>query len=158
MPYAVRVLDIVPHPIAAARGHGRTQNYIKNLFALLDEVWRFLRANPQVKQLGLNVFLYWGDPDADLLSSDPGLPIEAGVKVAAPFESTGRVTCSATPGGTVATVAHIGPYEKLPGAHSALRHWCKENNRQMAGTTWEEYGHWNEDPAKLRTDVFYLLK
>jgi len=158
MSYFVRIANVRPQPLAAARGHGGTHNYIKNLFALLDEVWQFLRANPQVKQLGLNVFLYWGDTDKDLLRTDPGLPIEAGVKVAVPFESTGRVTCSATPGGTVATVSHIGPYEKLSEAHSALRHWCKENNRPMAGTTWEEYGHWNEDPGKLRTDVFYLLK
>ncbi len=24
-------------------------------------------------------------------------------------------------------------------------------------TSWEVYGHWSEDPAQLRTDVFYLL-
>jgi hypothetical protein len=24
--------------------------------------------------------------------------------------------------------------------------------------SWELYGHWEDDPAKLRTDVFYLLR
>jgi hypothetical protein len=31
----------------------------------------------------------------------------------------------------------------------------------LAGPNWEVYGHWtdewNSDPAKIRTDVFYLL-
>jgi hypothetical protein len=27
----------------------------------------------------------------------------------------------------------------------------------MTGVDWEIYGHWDDDPAKLRTDVFYLL-
>jgi hypothetical protein len=32
----------------------------------------------------------------------------------------------------------------------------------LAGPNWEIYGHWldewNNDPAKIRTDVFYLLQ
>ncbi|MDB5328046.1 MAG: Bacterial transcription activator, effector binding domain, partial [Phycisphaerales bacterium] len=32
----------------------------------------------------------------------------------------------------------------------------------MAGPNWELYGHWdqswNDDPSKIRTDVYYLLK
>jgi len=27
----------------------------------------------------------------------------------------------------------------------------------FAGPNWEIYGHWTDDPAQLRTDVFYLL-
>ena len=158
MHYDVQVRVVGPQPLAAARGHGNAQNFLRNLFALLDEVWKFLRANPQVPQQGLNVFLYWGDPDQDLFQTDPGMPIEAGVKVAAPFTGSGNVVCSATPGGTVATVLHVGPYDKLGEAHAALRDWCRQNNRLPAGPSWEAYGHWDDDPQKLRTDVFYLLK
>jgi len=158
MHYDVRMFDAGPQLLAAARGHGKKHDYVKRLFALLDEVWKFLKANPQVKHLGINVFLYHGEADKDLFATDQGLPVEAGVRVSAPFESAGKVVCSATPSGTVATVAHIGPYEKLGEAHAALREWCKANNRPMAGPNWEVYDHWNEDPNKLRTDVFYLLK
>ena len=27
----------------------------------------------------------------------------------------------------------------------------------IAGPNWEVYTHWEEDPAKLRTEVYYLL-
>jgi len=155
--YEVQIHDVSPQPLAAGRGYGNAQNYIDHLFALLDEVWKFLKANPHVKHEGLNVFLYFDQWDKGLLQNDQGMPIEAGVKVVAPFEGEGRVVCSATPGGTVATAVHIGPYAKLGEAHSAVRNWCKDNGRTLAGPFWEIYGHWNDDPTKLRTDVFYLL-
>jgi effector-binding domain-containing protein len=158
MRYDVQIREVKPHPLAAARGRGNVQNYLTRLFALLDEVWRFLKASPRVVNPGCNVFLYWNEEDKDLFHTDEGIPIEAGVQVAAPFEGAGRVVCSATPGGTVATAAHIGPYEKLSEAHAAVRDWCRRNGHTLTGPNWEIYGDWEDDAEKLRTDVFYLLK
>jgi len=158
MPYEVQICEVAPKPLAAAHGHGNARNFVPQLFALLDEVWKFLKANPQVRQEGLNVFLYFDEDDQRLLHTEQGLPVAAGVKVAAPFAGAGKVVCSATPGGTVATTVHIGPYERLSEAHAAVRAWCKDNHHPIAGPNWEIYGHWNEDPAQLRTDVFYLLQ
>ena len=158
MQYSVQIVEVSPQPLAAARGYGNAQNLIPHLFELLDEVWKFLKANPHIKHEGLNVFLYYGEDGKDLLHTEQGLPIEAGVKVTAPFAGAGKVVCSATPGGTAATVVHIGPYENLSEAHAALRDWCNDNHRRIAGPSWEIYDHWNDDPGKLRTDVFYLLK
>jgi hypothetical protein len=42
-------------------------------------------------------------------------------------------------------------------AHDAIRQWCRDNERQIAGPNWEVYGHWSDDPDQRRTDVFYLL-
>jgi hypothetical protein len=39
-----------------------------------------------------------------------------------------------------------------------VRCWCKGNNRATAGPSWEISGDWDDDPEKLRMDVFYLLK
>jgi effector-binding domain-containing protein len=158
MGYEVKICDVGPQPLAAVRGHANAQNFLGQLFVLLDEVWTFLRANPHVKHEGLNVFLYDHENDSSLLDTEQVMRIEAGVKVAEPFTGSGRVVCSATPSGTVATVAHIGPYDKLSEAHSAVRTWCKDHNHPIAGASWEIYDHWNDDPNKLRTDVFYLLK
>ncbi|MBI3943741.1 MAG: GyrI-like domain-containing protein [Chloroflexi bacterium] len=157
MKYDVQISEVAPQPLAAAQGHGNAQNYVQQLFALLDEVWNFLRGHPQIQHKGLNVFLYHGEDDKDLLRTDQGLPIVAGVILAGPFESAEKVVAATTPGGTVATAVHIGPYEQLSEAHAALRKWCKDNNRPIAGPSWEIYGHWDDDPDKLRTDVFYLL-
>jgi effector-binding domain-containing protein len=158
MQYEVKLCEVVPQPIAAALGHANAHNYVDRLFALLDQVWTFLRANPQVKHEGLNVFLYHDESGKDLLDTEQGMPIEAGVKVLAPFAGAGNVVCSATPSGTVASVVHFGPYERLSEAHSAVRKWCKDNNHPIAGPNWEIYGHWNDDPNQLRTEVFFLLK
>ena len=69
---------------------------------------------------------------------------------------------SATPAGSVATAVHFGPYAQLHEAHQAIREWCANRGYDFAGPNWEIYGHWtdecNSDPAKIRTDVFYLLK
>ena len=62
-----------------------------------------------------------------------------------------------TPAGTVATVVHWGAYDKLGGAYDALRKWSKETGRVFAGPFWEVYGHWSDDPAQVRTDIFQLL-
>jgi effector-binding domain-containing protein len=72
------------------------------------------------------------------------------------------VVGSVTPAGEVATVAHFGPYGGLGDAHRAIRDWCAANHRTLAGPNWEVYGHWvpewNDDPSKIRTDVYYLLR
>ena len=63
----------------------------------------------------------------------------------------------ATPAGTVATTVHMGPYDQMKPAHEAIHQWARENGRKLAGPSWEVYGHWSDDPAQLRTDIFYLL-
>jgi effector-binding domain-containing protein len=94
---------------------------------------------------------------------DPSAPnfvmdIEVGAEVDAPFTGGEGVECSQTPGGTVAKTVHIGAYNKLGQAHNAIRAFCKQNGKQLAGTCWELYGHWTDDESKLTTDVFHLLR
>jgi effector-binding domain-containing protein len=111
------------------------------------EVWAFVRS-AGLPHPGRNLALYL----------DGEINLECGVELAGPFQSDGRVIASRTPAGLVATTAHFGPYDRLGGAHEAIRRWCDENGRQPAGPSWELYGHWDDDPAKLRTDVYYLLR
>jgi effector-binding domain-containing protein len=47
---------------------------------------------------------------------------------------------------------------RLSEAYSAIQNWSKESGRQFAGPFWELYGHCNDDPAKVRTDIYYLLR
>lgn len=155
--YDVQIQTVKPHLLAAVQGIAHGGNLVPQLFQLLDKVWKFLKANPAVKNEGLNVFLYNGEPGNDLLHNGSGLPVVAGVIVPNRFPDAGELKCLATPAGRVTTVTHIGPYEKLPEVHAAVRDWCQSNRRKMAGPSWELYGHWNEDVQKLRTDIFYLL-
>ena len=43
-------------------------------------------------------------------------------------------------------------------AHDAVMAWCRQHGHETALPFWEIYGDWDDDPAKLRTDVLYLLK
>ena len=123
---------------------------------LFDQVYSEL-GKGLVKQNGQNVVMYWGAPDANLLASPQGCPIEVGVQVAAPFENAGALISSATPAGTAATSAHFGPYDQMGKAYDAIYKWCADNERRPAGPFWEVYGDWDDDSARVRTDVYCLL-
>jgi effector-binding domain-containing protein len=75
---------------------------------------------------------------------------------------SGELVSSQLPAGNVATTTHFGPYQLLGNAHAAIVDRCHADGHTMAGLNWELYGHWidewNHDPAKIRTDVYYLLK
>jgi hypothetical protein len=43
-------------------------------------------------------------------------------------------------------------------AYAALEQWFRETGRRPAGVSWEVYGDWDDDPAKRRTDVYFLLE
>jgi effector-binding domain-containing protein len=53
---------------------------------------------------------------------------------------------------------HHGSYAGLGAVNAAIRAWCLANGRTYSGPSWEVYGHWHEDPAQLRTEVYYLLR
>ena len=114
--------------------------------ALSSRVWEFLRNHPEIPNAGINIWLYPGE----------GI-VEAGAAVLAPFDSDGTVMCSSTPSGRAVMTTHWGPYDKIPEAYESFRSWADGQNLQLAGPSWEVYGHWNEDPAKLRTDIYHLI-
>jgi effector-binding domain-containing protein len=81
-----------------------------------------------------------------------------GVEVTREFAASGEVRPVRTPGGEAAVVRHLGPYDRLSEAHRAIHAWARESGRALARTSWEIYGDWNDDPAKLETLVMYLLR
>jgi effector-binding domain-containing protein len=111
------------------------------------EVWEFIRSS-HLPHPGRNLALYL----------DGEIHLECGVEVFQPFAGNDRVSCSSTPAGMVATTAHLGPYNRLYEAHGAILRWCSDQGHALAGPNWEVYGHWDDDPSQLRTDVFYLLQ
>jgi effector-binding domain-containing protein len=113
-------------------------NLPNQIRALFDEFYAGFQGKG-----GLNIVLYPGDVAGEF-------EIECGVEV----ESGGN---SSTPAGIIATTVHLGPYNQMAPAHKAIHQWARENARKFAGPSWEVYGHWSDDPAKLRTDIFYLL-
>jgi effector-binding domain-containing protein len=147
MEYQVQIQKAEPQPIAAVRRRARSDELASVIPAGCGEVWQFIRA-ANLPNSGLNLAVYF----------DGEINLECGVIVLAPFQSDGPVICSATPSGMVATAAHFGPYHLLGAANRAITDWCDAQGYKLAGPSWEIYDHWNDDPAKVRTDVFYLLE
>ncbi|MGE0151402.1 MAG: GyrI-like domain-containing protein [Reyranellaceae bacterium] len=118
-----------------------------------DKVWRFLHQHEGLRQQGHNVFIYRHDS-----LGDGKMQIDFGVQVSRRFADDGDVLCVTTPAGPVATTLHRGPYHRLHETHASIRRWCRENGHEVAGIDWEIYGDWNEDPARLETQVCHLLR
>jgi effector-binding domain-containing protein len=147
MRYEVRVMDVVARPTAVVAATTTWQEFPTLWKDLLDEVWACLRAGG-VNRGCPNVMLYWDDTPR----------VEVGVELRVPCPLTGRVVASALPAGAVAMTIHRGPYAGLAAAHRAVLDWCTAQGRRPAGPRWEIYGPHNDDPAKVWTEVYYLLR
>jgi effector-binding domain-containing protein len=150
MPFQPPHLDHVPAiPIAAIRRQVAQAELPRVVPECCGKVWQHLKA--QGIRGGRNVALYW----------DGTIRLEAGVECSVPFVEQGEVLRSAIPGGAVVSVAHFGPYSRLAAAHQAIRAWCETHGYQLAGPSWELYGHWeaawDADPSLIRTDVVYQV-
>ena len=119
----------------------------------LDQVWAFLRSQPGLRTDGHNIFVY----QHPARQGEP-MHAEFGVEVTREFAGSGEVRLARTPGGEAAVLRHVGPYGGLAEAHAAIHVWAKEGGRALGHTSWEIYGDWNDDPAKLETQVLYLLR
>lgn len=118
----------------------------------LDQVWAFLRARPGLRTDGHNIFVYHHPP-----TRDAPMTVDFGVEVTRAFEPEGEVVPATTPAGEVAIAVHRGPYDQLRHTHDAIHAWSAREGRRFAGTSWEIYGDWSDDPTKLETIVCYLL-
>lgn len=145
----VGVVDAVPHPFAAVRVSTVLARWPGEFGAALGKVYEALRAS-EIKHLGLNIMVYRPRPDGMV-------DIECGVEVAGRFEGRGEVFYCETPAGRAVTMAHMGPYGKLGESYDAMNRWSRENGCRLSGVCWELYGHWNDDWAKVRTDLFLML-
>jgi effector-binding domain-containing protein len=151
MEYDVRLEQSASRPLAVVRRRASLPELAKVIPDACGTVWNVVRAQ-KITGAGRHVALYWYDM----------INLEVGVELDAPFAGHGEVVGSAIPAGTVATAVHFGPYGRLAEAHKAIRRWCANHGYALAGSNWEIYGHWLhewcDDPAKIRTDVFYLVK
>lgn len=151
MAYDVRLEQVASIPLAVVHRKASQNELARVVPDACGTVWNVIRAE-NVAGAGRHIALYW----------DGEINLDVGVELEAPFAGSGEVVGSTTPAGTVATTTHLGPYNRLGDAHNAVLQWCAKHGYALAGPSWEVYGHWldewNNDPSKIRTDVFYLLQ
>jgi effector-binding domain-containing protein len=70
---------------------------------------------------------------------ETGFEVEAGFPTSWPVEPVGRVIPSVLPGGEVATTMHVGSYDGVAVAYSAVEQWLGAHNLAPTGDPWESY-------------------
>ncbi len=146
MSYQVTMKAVEARPTAVVTATTTWQAFPKLWQELSHEVWACLRAGG-ISRGCRNIMLYWNDVPH----------VEVGVELLVPCPLTGRVIASALPAGQVAMTTHWGAYSKLGEAHHAVIDWCSAQGKQTTGTRWEVYGPHNDDPAKVWTEIYWLL-
>jgi hypothetical protein len=137
--YTVQAIQAAAQPIQIVRGRTPMATLPNKIRQLFDNFYAEFKGKG-----GLNIVFYPGPDVAGEFEIGCGVQLESGGN-------------ASTPAGLVATTVYFGPYERMGPAHEAIHRWARENGRTLAGPSWEVYGHWNDDPAKRRTDIFYLI-
>jgi effector-binding domain-containing protein len=147
MGYLITVDRVEPTLIASIRKQAAQSELSRVVPAACGEIWNYARsaglANP-----GRMLAIY----------HDCEINLEVGVEVSEPFVGDGEHFCSSLPAGPAATTAHFGDYDRLADAHGAVTKFVKDKGYELAGPSWEIYGHMTGNPSEVRTDVFYLLR
>jgi effector-binding domain-containing protein len=147
--YTVVESAVEPRLVAGVRARVARGRVGQEFGRHLDQVYAAARTG-SVQLDGQNIFIY-----RDCI--DDRLTIDFCVGAKAPFAAVGAVLPLHTPGGLAAVTTHQGDYAGLGAANAAIAAWCHAHDRTLAGPSWEVYGHWRDDSAELRTEVYYLL-
>jgi effector-binding domain-containing protein len=145
----IALIDAGPRGIAAVRVTTAISRWPGEFKHALNKVYAAIRAG-HVGQNGRNVMIYRH-------RSDGLVDIECGVETNQRFDPVGEVVYCETPSGMAVTTAHIGPYDQLGASYDAIARWSESNGHRLASVCWEIYGHWNDDPAQRRTDIFHIV-
>lgn len=140
--------EVEPTMILAAVGTVTDHGGIPTLLvSLLDQAWAHIRGSG-LEGAGHNVVIY----------RNQGNELTGGVQVPADTpEPAAPLVLATTPGGTAATLRHIGPYAQIPQSVQRLFGWCGENGHPVTEPMWEVYGDWEEDETKAVTDLFVSI-
>ena len=144
--YDVSVERTAACPTAVVRARTTWPEFPTLWRTMLDEVWAFLRARPNLRTDGHNVMLYRHTGGGEVA-------VEVGVQVTGSFEPAGRVVPSMLPAVEAAT-ARAATIADLGAAHAAVQTWCSEHGRGLTGRSWEIYG--DPDPqGTVEVTVFW---
>jgi effector-binding domain-containing protein len=146
----VRVVNVHARPVAGVRAQVRRGRVGQEFGRYLDQVYAAGRSGALTLD-GQNILIYRA-------ATADELTVDFCVGATASFDPIGAVVSLETPSGVAAMVVHQGDYGRLGDANAAIIAWCEANGRTRAGPSWEVYGHWDPDPLKLRTEVYYLLR
>ena len=147
----IEIVECKAQPTAVYKVETQFPELSANIRKGMDTVYALL-PSLNVAPHGHNVVIYKG-------AITPGpAPIEVGVIVGGAFAKTGDVEPSTLPAGTAAKVVHVGPYFEMRRSYLRLEAFVAESGRKRTNLSWEIYGDWQDDPAKLETEIYIQLQ
>jgi effector-binding domain-containing protein len=154
MEYDVSVRDVVAQPIVSIRTHTSLARMAEFMGSAYGELFQ-LMGRQGVPPAG-PPFAVYHDPEF----KEDDIDVEAGVPVAEPVASVGRVVGGELRAGPVAFTHHLGPYEEIGGAYSALTAWVQAKGREIDGPPREFYivGVGQAEPSGYRTEVQFPIR
>ncbi|MCY4028372.1 MAG: GyrI-like domain-containing protein [Acidobacteria bacterium] len=148
-----KTTELEAQPIVGIRTTVVMSEIGKAMGTLFGEVHGYIQQNGGTPA-GMPVAIYHSAPSATV-------DVECAIPVAAAMTGAGRVRSGELPAGKAATVTHVGPYDDLPQAWSALTEWIESQGLEAAAAPWEVYvtdPGAEPDQSKWRTDIFFPVR
>ena len=125
--------------------HDPSRRYGEEIVALLGPVWKAVRLN-LIATTGINHAVYGenGEYFCGLECVSQSQPIPGLIQRQITLE---RYAYSKL----------IGPYSQIPRVYDEIRAEIKRLGLQAVAPAVEIYGHWNDDPAKLETEILICI-
>jgi effector-binding domain-containing protein len=155
MDYSVSIREVAPEHIAGLRGTYPVAQLPQVMAGEFGRVMGVLIAEG-VKPAGGAVAVYHDVTD-DTVDVEIAFTIHG---VYFPRDKKGVVKPGRLPGGKVAFTTHVGPYDKLEEAYTAVQAYAKANGVKLAGMMWERYlTGLDEEPDvnKHVTEIYWPL-
>jgi effector-binding domain-containing protein len=131
--YKVEVRRLAPSQTAVIFASVPFGEMASTLGEIFDEVLHYLHAlgvEPASNQAFARFVVHQEEGRVD---------VEAGFATTRPVFPAGDVTPGELPGGEAAVCLHVGPFNEIDKAYTALSEWVTSKGRQPAGVPWELY-------------------
>jgi AraC family transcriptional regulator len=157
MSYTITEKQLAPQPVLVGQRRVDHTGIAPAISEVLPKVFRF------AQERGIAVsgrpFTRYTDMSKGMMTVEPGMPVAAVPPDAG--SADGDIRPDTLPGGRAATTMHIGPYDRLGEAYTALERWMSANGVAPAGAPWESYltdPAEHADPASWKTEIFWPIR
>lgn len=151
MEYQCELKEQAAQPALSVRTHAAVQDLPALFGKAYGAIMQYL-AELGEQPVGMPFAAYY---DMNMQNMD----VEIGFPVGRPLAGKGEIQASEFPGGKLASVMHIGPYDQMGPAYDALTQWVKAQGYEATGVAYELfYSEPETPPMEIRTEIMFPLK
>jgi effector-binding domain-containing protein len=150
MPYQCELKQQPAKPTLSIRTRAAVQDLPTLFGKVIGEIMKYLGELGE-RPAGMPYSAYY---NLDMQNLD----VEIGFPVAHKLAGKGEIQASEIPGGKLASVMHVGPYDKMGAAYDALTQWVKAQGLETTGVAYELYYTGPETPPQdTRTEILFPI-